>query len=241
MVRPLASGASPGVADIFDEINEDLRGEQWRALAKRYGWMLGVLVLLVVGGVGGYEFWKYRQGQRSAEVAIAFSAAMRQATGDPAAPGTPPSAEALAAAPELERIAGTAPEGYRTLARLRLAALRAGAGDLPAALALWDEVSRDGSADPDLRGLADLLWAERQIDSGDPAVVAARIDRLADPNNTWHALAQEAQALLALRRDDPAGARAILTRLTADTTAPDDLRQRAQLMLALPGIQEPHG
>ena len=225
------------MADIFDEINEDLRAERMRAVALRYGWVFVVLIVLVLAAVGGYEFWRWRSTQQSDEVATAFSAAMRQAT----APPTAPPGTSLAAVPELERIATTGPEGYRTLARLQLAALRADAGDLTAALALWDQVANDAAADPDQRSLANLLWAERQIDSGDPASLAARLAPLADPNNTWHALALEAQALLALRRDDVETARTILTRLAADTSAPDDLRQRAQLMLSLPGIQAPHG
>ena len=77
----------------------------------------------------------------------------------------------------------SAPEGYRTLARLREAALKADAGDLPGALALWDQVAADASADPLLRDLASLLWAEHQIDSGDPALLEARLKALAAPEN----------------------------------------------------------
>ena len=37
----------------------------------------------------------------------------------------------------------------------------------------WDQVAGDGSADPLLRDLATLLWAQRQLDGGDPARLVA--------------------------------------------------------------------
>ena len=66
----------------------------------------------------------------------------------------------------------------------------------------------DSSADPLLRDLASLLWALHEIDSGDPALLEARLKPLADPNNPWHALAEEQLALLDLRQGQTdAGAR----------------------------------
>lgn len=226
-------GLGSGVADIFDEINEDLRAERMRAFARRYGWLAVALLLLVLGAVGGVQLWRWYQDRAAGAVAVQFTAASRQAAGVGA------NASSQLAVPQFERLAASSPKGYRTLARFRLAALKADGRDLPAALGLWDEIARDSSADPDLRGLANLLWAQRQLDTGDPASVAARLGPLADQNNTWHALAQEAQALLALRQNDAGQARALFTRLTADATAPDNLRQRAALMLSLTGAAEP--
>ena len=90
--------------------------------------------------------------------------------------------------------------GYATLARLREAALKADAGDLQGAAALWDQVASDSSADPLLRDLASLLWAQHLIDSGDPALLEARLKALAAPDNSWRSLAEEQLALLDLRR-----------------------------------------
>ena len=215
------------MTDIFDEINEDLRAERLRGFALRYGWIAAVVVVLALGAVGGVELWRWWQGRIAAEAALAFTHALRDAGAPGAAASNP------MAVPELENIIGTAPDGYKTVARFRLAALRADGGELKAALALWDDVARDPAADPDLRGLANLLWAQRQVDNGDPATISARLDPLADPNNTWHALAQEAQAELAVRLDDRARAVPILTRLAADPLAPDNVRARARRMLSV--------
>jgi hypothetical protein len=77
-----------------------------------------------------------------------------------------------------------------------------------------------------------LQSALHQIDKGDPAAVAAQLQPLAAPDNPWHALAEEAQALLDLRQGRTDAARDTLKRLTQDITAPDGVRARANGLLA---------
>ena len=115
-------------------------------------------------------------------------------------------------------MAATAPDGYRTLARLRAAALKADTGDLAGAAALYDQVAADSSADPLLRDLASLLWAQHQLDTGDPAPLEARLKALAVPDNPWHALASENLALLDLRQGHTDAAKATLRGLASDVT-----------------------
>jgi hypothetical protein len=140
-------------------------------------------------------------------------------------------AERAAAIALFEPIAGDAPEGYRTLARLHEAALKADAGDLAGATLLWDQVAGDAAADSLLRDLASLLWVERQLDSGDPALLEARLKPLAVPQNPWRALAQEQLALLDLRRGKAEEARAALRNLAQDVTAPSGVRGRSNALL----------
>jgi hypothetical protein len=128
-------------------------------------------------------------------------------------------------------IAANGPSGYRSLARLQEAALKAGAGDVPAALALWDQVSADEQADPQLRHLADLLWIQHQVDTGNPADVEGRLAPLIAPGNPWRPLALECQAWLKLRTGDKAGAITILRELVALPAAPTGVRARANGLL----------
>ena len=123
------------------------------------------------------------------------------------------------------------PEGYRTLARLRAAALKADAGDRQGAAALWDQVAADGSADPLLRDLASLLWASHLIDSADPSLLQDRLKALTAPDNPWHALANEQLALLDMRLGKTDQAKTMLRSLAQDTTAPNGVRGRAESLL----------
>ncbi len=210
--------------DIFDEVEEDLRAERARRFFSRYGGLLIALVVVAVAATAGFEVWRNYHSRDVARISDQYVAAMRAA--DTARPDN------AALGLQFEHVAVEAGPGYRTLARLRLAALKADAGDLPGASALWDQVAADGSADTLLRDLANLQWALHHVDSGDPALVDARLRPLAAPENAWHALAEEAQAMLALRQGKPDAARDTLKQLAQDAKAPDGVRGRANGLLA---------
>ena len=213
------------VPDIFDEVQEDLRAEQMRNLLRRYGGLAVAAVVLLVACVGGWEAWKWYDGRRVGRIAASYAAAAQIADGHPG-PGRQDAVPLFAA------IASDSSEAYRTLARMREAALLAEANNLPGANKLWTQVQDDSAADPLLRDVAGLQWAERNLQAGDPAQVAARLQPLARPDNPFHGLAQEAQALLALRQGREGAARDTLTQLTHDDLAPDGVRQRAGSLLA---------
>ena len=209
--------------DIFDEVDEDLRAERARKFLIRYAGVFVAATLLVIAGAAGFEVWKYYQSRSTARVADEYVAAMRTASGV--------QASRAAAIPAFAHVADEGGAGYRTLARLQEAALKADSGDLPGALQLWDQVAGDGSADRLLRDLASLEWALHQIDNGDPAQVEARLKPLAAPENRWHALAEEAQAMLDMRVGKRDAARDVLKQLIQDAGAPDGVRGRANGLL----------
>lgn len=211
--------------DIFDEVDEDLRAERARKLLQRYGGLLVGAALLVVAGAGGWQAWKSHEAKQNAKVAQEFLTALDSAVG-------PPGDARNAAAVELANVARDGNAGYRTLARLREAALQADTGETASAEALWLQVANDPSADPLLRDVAVLQSVLHQIDKGDPATLDAQLKPLAAPDNPWHALAEEAQALIDLRQGRNDAARDTLKRLAQDVTAPDGVRGRANGLLA---------
>jgi hypothetical protein len=214
------------VVDIFDEVEEELRAERAQRLLLRYGGLIFAACVAIVGAGAGYQGWRWWQARQDAAAAAQYIAMSSLADSPNLA--QPLRASAISA---FDRLAATAPEGYRTLARLRDAALRADGGDLPGATALWDQVAGDASADPLLRDLASLLWAQRQIDRADPALLTARLTPLAAPDNPWRALAQEQLALLDLRQGHNDAAKTALQKLADDVTAPAGVRGRASALL----------
>ena len=221
------------MVDIFDEVDEDLRAERAQALLKRYGGLLIAVALLTVGAAGGWQAWRWWQAKRDMAAAAAFLAAMNtaQVVGPRIAGSTADAASRNAAIEQFDKVAATAPDGYRTLARLRAAALLAEAGDVARAAATYDQVAADSAAGPLLRDLASLLWAQCQLDTGDPARLEARLKALAVPDNPWYGLASEDLALLDLRQGHTDAAKVALRRLAGNVTLPQDLRGRASLML----------
>lgn len=214
--------------DIFDEVNEDLRAERARRLLQRYGVVLVLAIVLVVAGVAGWQVWQSRQRGTREAVAGRFIAAMQQSTGTEA-----DRAQSLTA---FTGIATDGPSGYRSLARLQEAAGKARAGDLPGALALWDQVSADEQADISLRRVADMMWVQHQVDTGEPALVEGRIQPLLAPGEPWRPLALEARAWLKLRTGDTTGAETALREIVALTSAPPGVRARANGLLTKLGV-----
>ena len=212
------------MADIFDEVDEDLRADRAKQLLQQYGGLLIAAAVLVVVLAGGWRAWQWYDAKHNAVVAEQYLAAMHIAD-------TQKGAARQEAAADFAAIAQTAPSGYRNLARLRAAALKADSGDLPGAALLWDAVAADTSADPLLRDLANLQWALHEIDGGDAASVEARLTPLSVATNPFHALANEGLALLDLHRGRPDSARDKFKALSQDPTAPDGVRRRAEGLL----------
>jgi len=215
------------VVDIFDEVNEELRAEKAKNLLLRFGGLIIAVCVLLVAATASWQAWRWWQARQDFAAATKYIAAMSQAEAGPLAGAVDQSPSAAA----FESLVADAPEGYRTLARLRAAALRAQQGDLPAALSLWDQVAADKSVDPLIRDLASLLWAERQLEAGDPALLEARLKPLTAPDNAWRAMAREQLALLDLRQGRTDAARTSFRALADDVTAPGGVRGRSSAML----------
>jgi hypothetical protein len=218
------------VVDIFDEVEEDLRAERAAKLLKKYAWLIIAAAVGVVGASAGWQLWSRHQRQQDAAAAISFVAA-QGATDQPGA--SKPDQLAI-----LDQLAATGPEGYKILARLRAASLKADAGDLQGAEALWNAVSADSSADRLLRDFASLMAVAREIDHGDPGQLEARLKPLAEPGNPWSSLAREQLAALDLRLGKVDEARKTLQALSIDIQAPSGLRQRASALLTGLGPQD---
>lgn len=216
------AGPQPGgplLPDIFDEVEEDLRAERARKLWDRFGTPVLGLLLLVVAGVAGWQGWQWWETRERNAAAIAFMAAHRAAEAE--------GADLAAMAARFAALSAEGPAGYRTIETLRAAALKAETGDMAGALALYDRLAADAAADPLYRDLATLMWVLRSLDSGDPAMLAARIAPLAQAGQPWSASARELAALVALRQGQSAEAKRALDALANDVTAPRSIRDRA--------------
>ena len=214
------------MVDIFDEVEEELREERMQELLKKYGGLLFAAALLMIGAVAGWKAWVWYEERRDLTAATSYlSASARSEAAGVAGPNRP---EAITA---FQAVAADAPNGYRDLARLREAALRADSGDVQGASALWDKVAADGSVDPLLRGLANLTWCLYHVDNGDPALLEGRLKPLAAAGNPWRSLALEQLALLDLRQGHTEAAKTQLKKLADDMTAPNGVRSRASTLL----------
>jgi hypothetical protein len=209
------------VSDIFQEVDEELRRENFAKLWARFGkYVIALAVLLVLATAGLVQWRQYQQRQREAEGARYVGALNLARQGKDR-----DAADAFAA------LAHQADGGHATLARLEEAALKARAGDIDGAIATYQALAHDGSVDPLYRDVATLLAAQYALKNGDPKAIIAELAPLTVADNPWHPSALELTALAQLKAGDRTAARAIYQRLADDLAAPQGLRARATEML----------
>ena len=213
------------MADIFQEIDEELRQDRAAKLWNRYGKYVIVAALVVVLAVGSYKYWVAQDlAARAAESAAYQSAIQLAEEGD-----------VVGAINSLGSLAEDANSGYAVLARLRQAGLAAGRGDNEVAVRAYDIVAGDGSVSEDLRALARLRSVALRIGTGDPGAISSTLERLAMAGSPWRLMSVELQGAIALRTGDMVQARKAFITLADDAETPRAMRARAAEMLkALP-------
>lgn len=213
------------MGDIFREIDEELRHDKAAKLWNKYGNYAIAGAVLVVLAVAGMSWWQQRELNRQIALGSRFVAAEALVRED----------KAGEAADQFAALASDANQGYATLARLYEAGLKAQTGDPRGAIALYDKIAGDSAVDRPFRDAATVLAVMHALDlpDADPALLAARLEPLAEPRAPFRHSAMELLALIAQKRGDKAKARDYLTRLADDLEAPQGVRTRATQLLAL--------
>ena len=205
------------MADIFDEVNEDLKRDQLQKLWSRYGKYLLLVVSIVVLSVGGRQGYKTWQDRQAATAANAFHSAF--------------AADDLKTAltAELDQLN----PGYAMLAKFRIAAMQAVAKDYAAAEESYIALSTDPAVKQLYQQAALLLSVMNAPVSRSADELAKRLAVLEGEAGPWQAMALEQSASLALRAGDRKTAIAKYTTLAGLSDIPPGVRQRADQMLKI--------
>lgn len=213
------------VADIFQEVDEDVRRDKAMGLWRKYGIYVIILCVAIVVGTAGRVGWReYKTAQRAEESARFVMAEQLLQKG-----------ETAAAIASFQSLAAEASTGYGLIAKFQAAAARIEAGDSAGAMTAFDLIAADDGIDPIFRGLATLQAVMLLIDNGATQDLTRRIGDLVDGDSPWRYSGLEMQAVLKHRDGDIAGARAAFKALSEDAGAPDGMRGRAAQMLAALG------
>jgi hypothetical protein len=210
------------VSEIFDEVQEEVRREQLKKLWERYQVLIIAVAILVVGGVGGWRGFIYWENKKSQEAGAQFEAAATLAE-------QKKGAEAEAA---FQKIATEAPQGYRTLAKLRAAAELA-SRDAPAAVKAYDEIASDRNNAPAEQDLGALRAGALLVDTAPYADIKVRLEPLTGVNGTYRHSARELLAVSAWRNKDMTAARQWIEAINADVQSPQTLRSRMEALQTL--------
>ncbi len=210
------------MSELFDEVDEEVRREQLKKLWDQYSIYIIAAAILIVAAVGGWRGYQYLEAQKAAAAGAAFDAAIELSDQNK-------HAEAEAA---FDKIAATAPSGYRMLARLRAAA-EVATGDPKAGAKLYDEIAADRSVGTDQQDLARIRAAALLLDSDSYPDMLQRLEAATKPDATFRHSARELLALSAWRANDTTAARQWLDMIANDGETPSGLRSRAEALQAL--------
>ncbi|TYL98947.1 tetratricopeptide repeat protein [Bradyrhizobium rifense] len=210
------------MSELFDEVDEEVRREQFKKLWDKYSLYFIALMVLIVAAVGGWRGYQYLEAKKAAEAGATFEKAVELSEQGK-------HAEAETAFADL---AGKAPSGYRTLARLRAAA-EASARDPKAAAKMYDDIAADSGVGSEWRDLAKIRAAGLLVDSASYADIRQRLETSAEPKSTFRHSAREMLALSAWRNNDMTAARKWVDAIAEDGETPPGLRSRAEALQAL--------
>ena len=205
------------MADIFDEIEEDLKRDKMQLFWARYGKIVAAAVaaiILLVALRQGYVSWRISQTEDSAS---AYQQALQ-------------SDDVVKA---LEAQLGHLSDGYEMLAQFQIAAEQAVKSDWTAAEAEYLALSSDKSIDPIYRQAAILLSVMAAPQDADVSVLEARLYDLEIAAGPWQAMALETAAGLALRNSSKGTALTKYKRLIELADVPAGIRQRAERMIMI--------
>ncbi len=213
------------MTDLFEEVEEQLRSDRYRALAvKSAPWVaaLATAALVIALGIWG---WQQYQQQVSDKASEQYAAA-----GDAMAGGDGAKAEKL-----WGEVSKSPSKAYKSLALMQLGALKLAGGqpaDSKAAIALFDQAA--AAAPDDIFGdAARLKSALAILDTAPYAEVEGRLTPLLKDGHPYRVQAREALAFAKLMKGDQAGARGDFVVISQSLDAPDGARQRAKAAMDL--------
>lgn len=212
------------MADIFHEVDEEVRRDQLKKLWDRYSLYIVAAAVLIVAVIGAWRAYEYYTAKQAAAAGSQFEAAVTLAEQGK-------NAEAQAA---FDKVAAEAPGGYRLLARFRAASALAQSKPADAVKA-YDTIAADTSAGQTFQDLAVLRAGLLLVDSAPLADLRRRLDPITEPGRTFRHTAREILALSAWRNHDSAAARHYIDMIAADGETPPGARARIDVLSALIG------
>lgn len=210
------------MADIFHEVDEEVRCDQLKKLWDRYSIYLIAAAVLIVAGIGAWRGYEYWIAQKAAAAGAAFEAAASLSE-----QGKHAEAEAAFA-----KIATEAPDGYRVLARFRAAAELAKVKSADAVKA-YDDLAADSSLSTTWQDLAAIRAGLLLVDSAPLADMRRRLEPLAEPGRSFRHTARELLALSAWHNHDIAATSRYLDMIATDAETPASTRARIDVLSAL--------
>ena len=205
---------------LFREVDEEVRQEQYKKLWDKFGNYFVVLCFIIVASVAGVKGYQYYQMKQSEAAAVVYFDGVKKA-----ADGKFDDA--------LKALDAVNHSGFKQLAVLQQASVLAEQDKTKEAVAAFDAIAADTAVDASLRDLARIRSGYLLADSLKPDELISRLGAFDKEGQVWRHAAREIFGLAAYRTGDYSMADRYMNAIFADQDAPQDMRQRAQIMIQL--------
>ena len=199
------------------EVDENLRRDQLRDMAKSHGKWIIAAVVLFLAAIGGYLFWQNQQKKQAVEDSETISTALDKIA----------SGNVKAAQQGLAPLAESSNDVTRASSLLGQAALALRQSDRKAAIDLYRKAADDKSLPQAYRDLATVRLTMTEFDQLKPDEAIGRLSGLTQPGNPFFGTAGEMTGMAMIAKGDKAGAGQLFARIAADKQVPQSIRARA--------------
>lgn len=200
---------------IEEEIEDDLRRQKMEQFWKENGSWIIICAILAVVFTGALTWWRQHEYKQNVAQTAALLEVLKE--NDTKALG---------------EFALKSDKDHGAIALFTAAALHSKRNQDAEAVTLYRKIEGTSGLDSTYRDLAKLLRISKSIGAEDPAQLHKDLTPLA-AKGAWRYSALELQALLFAREHKMKEAAEVLTRLTQDSNAPNDVRMRASTLREL--------
>jgi hypothetical protein len=209
------------VVDVFEQVEEELRSDRYKRLARTWLPVVGGVLLVALVAALAFWGWDNWQTSKAEKASVAYDRGLESLQA-----GNPVGADAA-----FVQAANEGNGAYKAMALMHRAGIAVDANRIPDALRLFDEAA-GASRDPLLSDPAAYKAALLAMDTETLPQLEARLEPLTAENRPFSAFAREALAMAHLQHGQTAPAREALVLLKNSLDTPEIVSQRADLAIA---------
>ena len=213
------------MVDFINEVEEELRKDEYNRLLKKFGPLLVAIVALIIGGTAYMEWQKSSEDKAARATSYAYVQA-----GKLASDGN--NAQAIK---EFLAISEKAPSGYAGLSLMRAAAISMREGERAEAVSFFDRAAQTFEK-PRHKQLAQIKAAYILAGDGRYDDVRSRLGTLAQADQPYEFLARELLGFAAMQNGDMSAAREQFSYLSTIPGVTDTIASRAAQYLSLMAV-----
>lgn len=210
------------MVDFINEVEEELRKDDYNKLLKRYGPYIAAVIFAIVAGTAFMEWRQYSTDRAARATAASYNEAISAAQ----------KGETDKAVAQLTELADVAPSGYAGLSLMQAAIAKQDVGDRAGAVQLYDRAA-EAFEQTRHKQLAQLKAAYILAGDGAYTDVIARVSPLAAKDAPYEFLARELLGVAAAQTGDDTLARQQFGYLESIPGVPPTIKERAKQSLSL--------